>query len=78
MPTVFRWKGYRFFWYEADGAEPPHVHIWKDGKECKIWLSEMKVAFNHGHAPHELRALVEITATEQKRLLEVWNEHFGN
>jgi hypothetical protein len=78
MPTVFRWKGYRFFWYEADGAEPPHVHIWKDGKECKIWLGELTVAFNHGHPPHELRALIDITSTEQKRLLEVWNEHFGN
>jgi hypothetical protein len=39
MPTVFRWKGYRFFWYQADGSEPPHIHIWKDGKECKIGFS---------------------------------------
>ena len=50
MPTVFRWKGYRFFWYQADGGEPPHVHIWKDGKECKIWFESGEVAYNCGHA----------------------------
>jgi len=78
MPTVFRWKGYRFFWYQADGAEPPHVHVWKDGKECKIWLRDLSVAFNKGHLPSDLRALVDVTTAERARLLEVWNEHFGH
>lgn len=77
MPTVFRWKGYRFFWYQADGSEPPHVHIWKDGNECKIWLTDLTVAFNHGHSPRDMQGLLEVTAAERNRLLEVWNEHFG-
>jgi hypothetical protein len=78
MPTVFRWRGYRFFWYQADGGEPPHVHIWKDGRECKIWLMDGSVAFNHGYAQQDLRALLAVTAEERQRLLEVWNEQFGN
>jgi len=77
VPTVFRWKGYRFFWYQADGSEPPHVHIWKDGKECKLWLADCSVAFNRGHSSAEMRALVAVTKEEQGRLMEVWNEHFG-
>jgi hypothetical protein len=36
MPTLLRWKGYRFFFYSADGWEPAHIHIVKDGKEAKI------------------------------------------
>jgi hypothetical protein len=78
MPTVFRWKGYRFFWYLADGSEPPHVHIWKDGKECKLWLADVSVAFNHGHAAADLRALIAVTAEQREQLLKVWNEQFGS
>jgi hypothetical protein len=78
MPTVFWWKGYRFFWYQADGSEPPHVHIWKDGKECKLWLADSSVAFNHGHAASDLRALIAITNEQRAQLLRVWDEHFGN
>jgi hypothetical protein len=78
MPTVFRWKGYRFFWYQADGAEPAHVHIWKDGKECKIWLETGAVAFNHGHSAADLRALAGVVAENRAYLLEAWNDNFGS
>ncbi len=44
MPTVFRWRSYRFFFYSNEGAEPAHVHVWKDGKEAKIWLHDISVA----------------------------------
>ena len=77
MPTVFRWKGYRFFWYQADAAEPPHVHIWKDGKECKIWIGSGEVAFNRGHSASDLRDLVSVTAEQREHLLGVWNDNFG-
>jgi hypothetical protein len=78
MPTVLRWRGYRFFWYQADGLEPPHVRIWKDGKECKIWLLSGKVAYNHGHAQADLRELMAVTAEHCEHLLEIWHEHFGH
>ncbi len=77
MPTVLRWKGYRFFWYYADGSEPPHIHIWKDGKECKIWLSSQTVAFNHGYSDRSLGELLAKTGEEKESLLEKWHEHFG-
>lgn len=31
MPTVLRWKGYRFYFFSNEGSEPPHIHIDKDG-----------------------------------------------
>ena len=77
MPTVFRWKGYRFFWYQADGNEPPHVHVGKDGKECKIWLVSGEVAFNKGHAAADMRALQSVLLDHREQLLETWHEHFG-
>jgi len=78
VPTVLRWKGYRFFWYYADGSEPPHVHIFKDGRECKIWLRDLTVAFNHGYQSRDLNTLIAKTGEEQQRLLEIWDEQFGH
>lgn len=43
----------------------------------QIWLRDLSVAFNHGHSQSDLRALLDVAAIEQARLLEVWNEHFG-
>ena len=78
MPTVFRWKGYRFFWYRADGGEPPHVHIWKDGKECKIWLESSELAYNHGHAAADIRALGAVVEQERDHMMEIWHDSFGH
>lgn len=77
MPTVLRWRGYRFFWYSWDGVEPPHVHIWKDRKECKIWLSDLSLAFNRGYSSADIGTLVARTAEERDRFREIWNEQFG-
>jgi len=36
MPTIFRVKGYRFFFYSNEGFESYHVHIIGYGGEAKI------------------------------------------
>ena len=77
MPTVLRWKGYRFFFYSADSWEPPHIHVFKDGKEAKIWLHDLAVAVNLGFAIQELNEIVRKTRAERAALLEAWDDHFG-
>lgn len=37
MPTVLYVKGYRFYFYAGDGAEPAHVHVEKGGGNGKVW-----------------------------------------
>ena len=77
MPTLLRWKGYRFFFYSADGWEPPHVHAVKDGKEAKVWLHDLSVAVNLGYGIRELNEIVRKTREEQTALLEAWHDYFG-
>jgi hypothetical protein len=74
---VLRWHGYRFFFYSADGWEPPHIHVIKDGKEAKLWLEECSVAANLGYNARELNEIVRKTQEERQAFLEVWNDHFG-
>ena len=40
MPVVFRYKGFRFFFYsnEGDPLEPLHIHVRKAECVAKLWL----------------------------------------
>jgi hypothetical protein len=77
VPTLLRWKGYRFFFYSADNWEPPHVHVANGGKEAKIWLHDLSVAVNLGYNSRELNELVRKTRQERAAFLEAWNDHFS-
>jgi hypothetical protein len=77
MPTVLRWRGYRFYFFSNEGTEPPHIHVDKDGKTAKYWLNDASLARNIGFAAHELAALKQKVVEERTRFLEAWNEYFG-
>jgi len=40
MPTVFRERGFRFFFYSNEGSprESLHIHVEKGSAEAKFWL----------------------------------------
>ena len=44
MPVVLRVKGYKFWFYEADLDEPPHVHVGLASREAKFWLEPVEMA----------------------------------
>lgn len=74
MPTILRVKGFRFWFYEADLIEPPHVHIGKAGNEAKFWLDPVSSANSRGFKDHELRDIERIIRHNQTYLLEMWQE----
>lgn len=73
MPVVLRVKGYRFWFYEADLDEPPHVHAGKAGKEAKYWLEPIALARPGRFRPHELSEIEGILAQHRDALLEAWD-----
>ena len=81
MPVIFRYKGYRFFFYSNEGLprEALHVHVRKGSAVAKFWLEPTpEVASSHGMAAHELRELLEIAVTHGTEIERFWNEHFGD
>lgn len=78
MPTLLKWRGYRFFFYSADGWEPPHIHVVKDGKEAKIWLGDLTLAVNLGYSAKELNEIIRKTRDERDGFLEAWNDYFAD
>ncbi|MFZ4658605.1 MAG: DUF4160 domain-containing protein [Caldilineaceae bacterium] len=74
MPTIFREKGYRFFFYEADLVEPMHVHIVKSGKTAKFWIMPLSVAVRGGFRNHELNDIEDIIKEHYNEIVAAWNE----
>jgi len=78
MPVVLRWQGHRFLFYSKEIGEPPHIHVLKDRKQLKVWLSDLRVARNVGFASHEVNAILTIVAENRRKFLEAWNDYFGH
>jgi hypothetical protein len=73
MPTVLRIKGFKFWFYEADLDEPPHIHVAKAGKEGKFWLEPIDLARAGRFKPVELREIKRIIQDNHEFLINSWN-----
>ncbi len=74
MPIVLRVLGYRFWFYEADIAEPPHVHVGKESMEAKYWIRPIRLAKSRGFRQHELNQIEKILSDHQDFLIEAWEK----
>ena len=80
MPTVFRLRGFRFFFYSNEGSprEKVHIHVEKGDAEAKFWLEpEVRLAYNDGYEARTLRELLEIVVANRERIKRAWDEFFG-
>jgi hypothetical protein len=81
VPAIFRYKGYRFFFYSNEGVprEALHVHVRRENAVAKFWLEPVpEVASSHGIAAHELHELLDVAAERKAEIERFWNEHFGS
>jgi Domain of unknown function (DUF4160) len=81
MPTVFRYKGFRFFFYSNEGSprEPLHVHVMGAGGDAKFWLRpQVALADSDGLDARTLRELLRVVEDNAALIERAWNEHFGN
>ena len=38
MPTIERWRGYRFYFCSHEPNEPRHIHVDARGCSAELWL----------------------------------------
>ena len=74
MPIVLRVRGYKFWFYEADLVEPPHVHVGKDGNEAKFWLKPVDVARGFRFRQVDLCEIERIILENQRYLISAWEK----
>jgi hypothetical protein len=80
MPVVFRYKGFRFFFYSNEGSprEPLHVHVRLGSSEAKLWLEpRVRIASSIGFDASTLRELVEVAQGIRALIERTWHEYFS-
>ena len=80
MPVIFRYEGFRFFFYSNEGSprEPVHVHVEKGDVEAKFWLRpDVRIAYNDGFNSKTLNDLLPIVEQHRDQIERAWNEFFG-
>ncbi len=75
-PTVFRQRGYRFFFSREESRM--HVHVHSGDGEAKFWLEpQIELARNHDLPRTRLREVEQILEARYDELARAWRDHFG-
>lgn len=76
-PTVFRVKGYRFY-FLSNEEDRMHVHITCEEGEAKFWLEPLvSLAVYHGLNPKKLGEIQKIVEERKDEIIEAWKAHFS-
>lgn len=76
-PTVFREKGYRFFFFSREESRM-HVHVHCSNGEAKYWLTpNVELARNCGLSRPQLNDIQRIIEAHYDELQAAWERHFG-
>ena len=75
-PTVFRYKGYQFFFFSREETRM-HVHIHSSNGEAKFWLEpNISMANNYGFNAKELNEIEKIIEGHKDEIKKSWKKHF--
>jgi len=76
-PTIFREKGYRFFFFSREETRM-HVHVYCGDGEAKLWLEpEIELAGNYRLSRLQLKQIEEIIEDHYNELTSAWQKHFN-
>jgi hypothetical protein len=76
--TVFREKGYRFFFFSREETRM-HVHVVSADGEAKYWLEpELELARNYRFDQQQIRQIQSILERHRDEVIGAWREHFGS
>jgi hypothetical protein len=76
-PTVFRERGFRFFFFSREESRR-HIHIHCADGEAKYWLEpNIELAKNYGLSDLQLARIRELVEERHDELTDAWNTHFG-
>jgi len=77
-PTIFREKGYRFFFFSREESRK-HVHIICADGEVKYWLEPtIELARNYRLSANQLNEIENIIETHYNEFKNAWHTYFGD
>lgn len=77
-PTIFRFKGYRFFFFSREETRK-HIHVYCGDGEAKFWLEPIvALAQNYGLSNKQLKEIQIIIEDRKDDITKAWEKHFGS
>jgi hypothetical protein len=75
-PSIFREKGYRFY-FLSNEEERMHIHVTCEDGEAKFWLEPIvSLAVSHGLKPRRLTEIERIVEVRRDEIIKAWQRHF--
>ena len=76
-PTIFRERGYRFFFFSREESRM-HVHVISAEGEAKYWLEPtMELARNFRLSNAQLREIEHLIEAHRDEITSAWRKHFS-
>ena len=75
-PTLFTWRGYRFFFFSRE-EQRPHVHISCPDGEAKFWLEPaISLAKNYRLSEGQVSKLKKVVEEKKDEIVRSWDKRF--
>ncbi len=76
-PTVFRYKGYRFFFFSRE-EKRIHIHVISSDGEAKIWLDpKIEVEKSLGYNSSQINEIIEQVEIHEDEIRRSWKGFFS-
>jgi hypothetical protein len=76
-PTLFREKGYRFY-FLSNEENRIHVHVTSAEGEAKFWLEPIvSLAVHYRLNATKLKEVQKIVEEHRNEIIKAWQKHFG-
>lgn len=74
---MFKFKGYRFFFFSKE-EQRPHVHVSCADGEAKFWLDPtVELVKNHDLSHVQIGETKKIVEERKDELIRAWRGHFS-
>jgi hypothetical protein len=76
-PTVFRSRGYRFYFFSREERRM-HIHVQHATGEAKFWIEpEIELAQNYGLSARGVATALRLIREHEDQIRAAWQAHFG-
>jgi hypothetical protein len=76
-PSIFREKGYRFY-FLSNEEERIHIHVTCEDGEAKFWVGPIvSLAISYGLNSKKLSEIQKIVEEHKNEIIKAWNRHFS-
>jgi hypothetical protein len=75
MPTIFRYAGYRFYFYSNEHL-PEHIHVENGDGYARIVLDTFEVTDSYSLKSKELKQIIKLVKKNKSAIEGAWHEYF--